>query len=248
MSGIDEAGALRLRDAAVVLLSGGFDSTACLYWAHSKYRNVRAIGYDYGQPHRDAEVVAAARAARELGIEFEVVALADTMRSGLLDGVTDHAASVSAVVNRAFVPARNLIFLSVALSRACQWFPTSNAIDLVIGACKEDAGGFPDCREQFFDTATKVLSMAVDRKIRACAPYVKMPKANILTDVSLRFQSGVAALQTSWSCYRGGKAPCGTCTACVLRAQAFEAGKVEDLCAAPVMTGGDVERARRLEG
>jgi 7-cyano-7-deazaguanine synthase len=244
VSGIDELGAVPLRDAACVLLSGGFDSTVCLYWTHAKYRQVRAVGFDYGQPHRDAELVAAGRAARELSVPFEIVVLADTMRSGLLDGVGKHDPTVA--INRAFVPGRNLIFLSVALSRACQWFPAAPRVDLVIGACREDAGGFPDCREQFFDTATKVLSMAVDRDVRVMAPYVRMPKAGILVDVAGRFPSGVAAVQASWSCYRGGKEPCGECTACVMRQKAFAAANLPDLSAAPEMFGGDVERTRRL--
>jgi 7-cyano-7-deazaguanine synthase len=247
MSGIDETGAVKLRHAACVLLSGGYDSTACLYWAHAKYSQVRAIGYDYGQPHRDAELVAAGRAARELGVPFETVVLADTMRSGLLDGVHDYEPG-SRAINRAFVPGRNLIFLSVALSRACQWFPVAPEIDLVIGACLEDSGGFPDCREQFFQQASKVLAMAVDRQIRVAAPYVRMPKADILTDVAGRTQSGLDAMQRSWSCYRGGKQPCGACLACKLRGEAFKAAKLDDLAAAPEMTGGDVARERRLGG
>lgn len=245
MSGIDEAGAARLRDSACVLLSGGMDSTACLFWAHSKYKQVRAIGYDYGQPHRDAELVAAGRIARQLQVPFVTVALADTMRAGLLSGVPSHDPSVA--INRAFVPGRNLIFLSVALARACQWFPEPHAIDIVIGACLEDAGGFPDCRPAFFKQASEALSLAVDRPIKVSAPYAKMPKAGIIEDVSLRFASGVRALQTSWSCYAG-SGPCGACTACVLRQQALATHGLEDLAAAPEMTGGDVAREQRLKG
>jgi 7-cyano-7-deazaguanine synthase len=224
--------------AACVLLSGGFDSTACLFWAIENFKRVRAVGYDYGQPHRDAELVAAGRVAHLTGIQFETVALADTMRSGLIDGVENHEPG-SKAINRAFVPGRNLIFLSVALARACQWFAHEPEIDLVIGACREDAGGFPDCREQFFEQASASLSMAVDRRVRATAPFVRKTKAEILE--SVRGATAVRAMQESWSCYRG-HGPCGLCSACVMRKPAFEAANLEDRSVPPKMTGGDVGR------
>lgn len=245
MSGIDETGMVRLRGAACVLLSGGLDSTACLYWAHAKYQHVRAVGFDYGQPHRDAELVAAGRAARELGVPFETVALADTMHGGLLDSVVPHDPTTP--LSRAFVPGRNAIFLAIALGWACGWFPCASEIDLVIGACREDGAQFPDCREEFFAASAKALSLAVGRQIRVCVPYVRMPKAGIIADVAGRFPSGVAALQASWSCYAG-KGPCGKCTACVVRAAAFSAAQLDDHAAAPEMFGGDVARDRRLKG
>lgn len=240
--GVDEAGAIPMRGNACVLLSGGMDSVACLHWAIAKYRNVRALAFRYGQPHGDAEMVAAGRIARKNSIPFETIHLADALHGGILSRVPEHSEEAAKGLHRAFVPGRNLVFLSLALSRSCQWW--DGEIELVVGACEEDAGGFPDCREEFYRAASKALSAAVDRKIHVAAPWVRMPKVDILRDVAKRFPSGLADIQESWSCYVG-KGPCGTCTACVLRARAFAEFGLEDKCATPVMFGGDTERDRR---
>lgn len=246
MSGIDEKGVVPLREQACLLLSGGMDSVACLRWAKAEFRDVRALGFDYGQPHRDAELVAAGTIARRNGIPFEVVVLADAfLPSGLLDRVPQHDEGPVGALHRAFVPGRNLVFLSLALGRACQWW--SGDFEIVIGSTAEDAAGFPDCREKFLKAADATLSAAVGRKIHVAAPYVRMTKIRMLADVAGRYPSGIADIQESWSCYFG-KGPCGTCTPCVLRKAAFDHHGLSDRCVAPVMTGGDVERERRLSG
>lgn len=240
--GIDEAGAIPMRGNACVLLSGGMDSVACLHWALNQYRDVRALAFRYGQPHADAELTVAGQIARKNGVPFETIHVADALHAGILTRVPEHSEGLADGLHRAFVPGRNLVFLSLALSRACQWW--SGSVDLVVGSCEEDAGGFPDCREEFLRAAALALSTAVDRKIRVAAPWVRMPKSDILRDVAKRFPSGLADIQASWSCYAG-KGPCGVCTACVVRTRAFEAFGLEDKCAAPIMFGGDVARNRR---
>lgn len=238
---IDQAGNIPTRGNACVLLSGGMDSTACLHWALHHYRDVRALAFAYGQPHRDAELTIAGQIARRNKVPFETIAIADALHAGILTRVPDHDEGLSAGLHRAFVPGRNLVFLSLALSRACQWW--DGEIDIVIGSCLEDAGGFPDCRKEFVTAASKALSAAVDRKIQVSAPYVNMPKAGILRDAAKRFPTALADIQDSWSCYTG-KGPCGTCTACVMRIAAFAEYGLEDKCAAPTMFGGDVGRER----
>lgn len=245
MSGIDEEGAIPLRGNACVLLSGGMDSTVCLFWTMAKYRNVRAVCFDYGQPHRDAELIAARGLADRHDITLERVVIADALHGGLLRAVPKHEVAPEAI-HRAFVPGRNLVFLSLALARACIWWPEGD-LDLVAGCTKEDTAGFPDCTEQFLKAAAAALSAAVARKVAVCSPYVRMTKTEMLQDAELRFGSALAEVQASWSCYEG-KGPCGVCTACVLRAEAFAAVGLLDLCAAPKLTGGDVERERRLGG
>jgi 7-cyano-7-deazaguanine synthase len=238
---IDQAGAIPMRGNACVLLSGGMDSVACLHWALTRYQNVRALAFAYGQPHQDAELTVAGRIARRNGIPFETIAVADALHAGILDRVPDHSEGLSGGLHLAFVPGRNLVFLSLALSRACQWW--EGALDIVIGACLEDAGGFPDCRKEFSSAAAKALSAAVDRKIGVMTPWVNMPKVDILRDAAKRFPSALADIQESWSCYAG-RGPCGTCTACVMRNDAFAEYGLEDKCAAPAMFGGDVGRER----
>lgn len=243
--GIDEAGAIPLRERAVVLLSGGMDSVAGLHWAISHYKDVRALAFRYGQIHADAELFAAGRIARRNGIPFETIHLADALHSGILARVPAHSEGLDNGIHRAFVPARNGVFQWLALSRGCQWW--IGDFDIVSGSCLEDAAGFPDCRDEFAKKNSAALSSAVDRKIRVAVPWVRMPKAMILQNVAKRFPSGLTDVQESWSCYagKGPSGPCGTCTACVLRAQAFTEVGIEDLCAAPIMFGGDTERDRR---
>lgn len=246
MSGIDEKGVVPLRETSLVLLSGGMDSTACLHWTRAKYREVRAVWFDYGQPMRDAEEHAAVSVARKLNVPIERVAMADTMRGGLLLGVPPHEQTPTSVVHRASVPVRNSIFLSVALNRAMTWWQ-NGPLTLVIGCCAEDAACFPDCTEAWLKAKEKELCLGSAREVHVAAPYAKMPKAGIVLDVSLRFASGVDDLLASWSCYEG-TGPCGACTACVLRARALAAHGLTDRAAPPIMHGGDVHRTNQLTG
>jgi 7-cyano-7-deazaguanine synthase len=174
---IDQAGNMPQRGRACVLLSGGMDSVACLHWALHHYRDVRALVFAYGQPHQDAELTVAGRIARRNRVPFETIAIADALHAGILARVPAHEEGLSAGLHRAFVPGRNLVFLSLALSRACQWWPLEAISDgrkagpyefeIVIGSCLEDAAGFPDCRKKFMDAATMALAMAVETPPRS---------------------------------------------------------------------------------
>lgn len=228
---------------ACVLLSGGFDSTAALLWALANRPDVRAIAFAYGQPHRDAELYAAGRAARGLGVRLTTLALADTLLTGagLLGGVQDHDPSRTGGTNRAFLPGRNAVFLSVAAAHVCAWWP-QGTVELVVGFSKEDAAGFPDCRVSFVAAMATVLRHAVSREIRIAAPFIDRAKADVLRSFASD-PAALAHLSASWSCYRG-VGPCGACSACVQRAAAFTAVGVVDASAPPVMTGGDPARER----
>jgi len=228
---------------ACVLLSGGMDSTACLHWALTKYGEVRAVGFDYGQPQRDAELTAAGRVARRRGVPFEIIALADTLHSGILAAVPSHESVPSSSIHRAFVPGRNLVFLSVALSRAMRWWPDVGRLRLVIGAVAEDTSGFPDCTGAFLQAASTALSAAVAVDVKVRAPFNTITKAEMLAVASKFFPDSLTDIQESWSCYAG-RGPCGTCTPCVLRASALAESGLPDLAKVPAMTGGDVGRER----
>lgn len=228
----------RLRPA-VVLLSGGLDSTAALHWALEGRAEVRAIGFDYGQPSRDHELAAADACCRRRGVAFVRLALADTIatRRGLLGSVPDHA-SARAAPHGAFVPGRNAVFLAVAAAHAAAWWP--DAFDLAIGATADDAAGFPDCRAAFFDAMAATLRAALARDVAVVAPW------RDVTKVDLVGRAGHAAviedIAASWSCYRR-EGPCGTCTPCVLRRAAFVAHGIVDRCAPARLIGGE-ERLR----
>lgn len=248
---IDEKGNVPLcEEPALVLLSGGFDSVAALAWTVHKHKSVRALVFDYGQPHRDAEACAAGRAAEAFGVPLGTCVLADALHAivgtaGLLGGVVDHSVDAGGI-NTAYVPGRNLVFLSSALAHAMAYWPAAFKLALVVGFCREDAGGFPDCSEAFVESAARSLSLGAGRTIIVSAPWVRMSKAGILTHFieQARSSETVALLQRSWSCYRGGPVPCGRCTACMLRTEAFRAHDMEDLAVGAEMRGGDVHRDR----
>lgn len=225
-------------EKACVLLSGGADSTAALHLALGKYAELRAIAFDYGQPNRDHEIGAAQRCAEASSVPFARIVMADTLATGrgLLGKVRDHEPGALGL-NPAFVPGRNAIFLTTAAAHACSWWPTGN-VALIIGATAEDSAGFPDCRRGFFDMLSVSLRYGYAREIGIIAPFTAMTKADALRGLD---DVGRAAVARSWSCYRK-PGPCGTCTACVVRAKAFGEVGLVDQCAASEMTGGDPAR------
>lgn len=221
-------------DQAMVLLSGGLDSVAALHWAHAKYSQLAAIAFDYGQPNRDAELYVSQSEAEALGVPWQRVNVSAMFpRVGLLAGVQPHDVN-STTINKAFVPGRNLVFMSIALSHALFRWRNGN-VALVIGACQEDARGFPDCTGGALAKAAESYRHGSARQVDVVAPWIDRNKTQIIRSLDA---AGVAAVQRSWSCYQG-SGPCGVCSACVLRAAAFTANALDDLCAAPMMTGGD---------
>lgn len=232
---------------AVVLLSGGMDSVAALHWALARYTSVRAIGFDYGQPHRDAELTIAGQVARALSVPYAVLVIADAMnlKLGLLGEVRDHDDSRIGGLNPAFVPNRNAIFLNIAAPHACAWFPNGN-IDLVVACNADDAQGFADCRPAYLREQATLLRKGCARQIDIAAPWVGLSKGGIIAALHEN-PVAIEHIRRSWSCYRGQKSgPCGTCTACVVRARAFETASLGDLSTHPQMIGGDPARETAL--
>lgn len=230
----------RKAEHACVLLSGGLDSSAALCWTRLRYPNVIAVMFDYGQPNRNQELTAGHRLTDELRISRLGIVVADTMprARGILRSVEDDDGRVDGV-SPAFVPGRNLIFLSSAAAHAaCLW--PSGYIDVVIGANASDAARFPDCRTGFFLRAGEALRQALARDIAIVTPWIDRTKAQILASLDDADRARVAR---SWSCYRGG-GPCGRCAPCVARAAAFASSGVIDMSAEARMSGGDPSRER----
>ena len=98
------------------------DSTACLHWARHHFEDVRAIGFDYGQPHRDAELTAAATIAQRSSVRFDTVVMTGIPRGGILTGVKEHD-PLATGISPAYVPNRNGIFLNAALGYALLYWP-----------------------------------------------------------------------------------------------------------------------------
>lgn len=216
---------------AIVLLSGGLDSATALYLAQSRgFDEIYALTFLYGQKH-DKELNSARIIARIAGVkEHKIVELLLNQWSGcaltdpqmkIEDGHTERKDIPST-----YVPARNMVFLSVAAS----WADALNITDIFIGVSEVDYSGYVDCREEFIramETAVNagtVLGAEKKQHITIHAPFMHMTKAE---EVKLGIQLGVDYSQT-WTCYRGGDKPCGTCDSCLLRAKAFAEAGVED--------------------
>jgi 7-cyano-7-deazaguanine synthase len=161
--------------AALVLFSGGQDSTTCLYWAKRQFGRVEALGFRYGQKH-EVELRQAALIAERAGVPFRVMDL-----GGLLHGsaLLEHDQDVSAqhALNEnlpaSFVPGRNAVFLSVA----CSYAYTRDITDLVGGMCQTDYSGYPDCRRVFVDSLQTTMSLALERDLRIHTPLMYLTKA-----------------------------------------------------------------------
>ena len=218
----------------LVILSGGLDSTVCAALAARRSgRPPLTVTFDYGQRHR-LEIDRAAAVAARLGADNLRVALDASAWGG--SALTDAAVEVPAAggegIPVTYVPARNIIFLAVALGIA-----EARGADVVhIGVNAVDYSGYPDCRPEFIDAFRRVALVGQKRGVEGNpveirAPLIDMSKADI---VRLGADLG-APLELTWSCYRAGPAPCGGCDACRLRAAGFATAGLPDpaLQAAP---------------
>ncbi len=215
---------------AIVLLSGGLDSTTALYLAKRDGHEVHALSFDYGQLHA-RELSSAQRVAQNFGVaSHQIVTLKLDSWGG--SSLTDNTMPVhDGNINRTdipdtYVPARNMVFLSVAASMA----EAIGAQHIYIGVSQVDYSGYVDCRQTFIEAMENAINlgtvMAVEKKqkITLHAPFINMTKAE---EIRLGQLLGVDYSQT-WSCYRGGERPCGTCDSCLLRAKAFDEAGVVD--------------------
>jgi 7-cyano-7-deazaguanine synthase len=212
----------------LVVLSGGLDSTVCCALAAREGPFV-ALTFDYGQRHR-VELERAVAVARHYRADHLVVQL-DASRwggSALTDPaleVPDAGSDDPDAIPATYVPARNLIFLAVAVGVA-----EARDLDAVwIGVNALDYSGYPDCRPAFvrsFEaTAALALKRGVEgRPVAVRTPLLELTKAGI---VALGMELG-APLHLTWSCYRGEARPCGRCEACTLRAKGFAEAGVAD--------------------
>ena len=218
----------------VVLLSGGLDSTVCMALACAEHAEVLALSFDYGQRHR-VELDAAAAIAEHFGAEPLIVSLDASAWGG--SALTDASIDVPDAADSGgeheipvtYVPARNLIFLSLAMGIA----EARRAKAIYIGVNALDYSGYPDCRPEFVE-AMRVVAMIGQKRglegrpVQLRTPLVELTKAQI---VRLGVDLG-APLELSWSCYRGGPRSCGDCDACLLRARGFAEAGVADRAAA----------------
>lgn len=217
---------------AVVLLSGGLDSSTVLAIALSKGREVHALTVDYGQRHRK-EVAAARKVAKHFRVKDHKVVKVDLSSFGG-SALTDErlavpeqrsAEEIGRGIPATYVPARNTILLGLALGFA----EAIDADEVYIAANAVDFSGYPDCRPEFYDAFREVARLGTKRgvegrPIRIHTPLIRMTKADI---VRTGARLGVPFALT-WSCYQGGAEACGVCDSCLLRLKGFREAGIED--------------------
>ncbi|KQM10813.1 MAG: 7-cyano-7-deazaguanine synthase QueC [Candidatus Methanomethylophilaceae archaeon] len=213
---------------AVVLLSGGLDSTTVLAKALDEGCDAVALSFRYGQRH-SRELDSARAVAEHYGVRHVVVDIDLSMfRSALTNpdmDIPEGREEIGSDIPDTYVPARNIIMLSVAAG-LCE---SVDADRIYIGANVVDYSGYPDCRPGFFEAFRKMLSAgtkagAEGRPIRIETPILEMSKAEI---VKLGKALG-APLHLTWSCYEGGEKACGRCDSCILRLKGFEEAGFRD--------------------
>jgi 7-cyano-7-deazaguanine synthase len=221
---------------AVVLLSGGVDSTTTLAIAREEGFNIFALSFDYGQRHRH-ELEAARAVAEALGVTKHVVTTIDLRALGG-SALTDDIAvpkgrsddEIGEGIPITYVPARNTIFLSYALA----WAEVLWSSDIFIGVNALDYSGYPDCRPEYIEAFVRMANLATKASVEGGnalaihTPLIELSKAQIVRrglDLGVDFRF-------TWSCYDPGESniACGECDSCVLRLKGFrEAGTTDPI-------------------
>lgn len=216
-----------MQKKAVILFSGGLDSTTCLAIAKSEGYAPYALSFDYGQKH-SSELEFAKHIAKQSGVVLHKIAHLPLAGSSLIDSnmaVSDYEDSNE--IPNTYVPGRNTVFLAVALS----WAEVVGASDIFIGANIVDYSQYPDCRPEFLNAFETLANLATKagaegQQFKIHAPLLQLSKAEII-------KKGIALgidYSKTVSCYRADKEglACGTCDSCVFRKKGFAEAGVED--------------------
>lgn len=217
---------MTVNERALVVLSGGQDSTTCLYWAMARFGAVETLTFDYGQRHR-IELEAARRVAEHAGVANVVLPI-DTFAALGGNALTDVSVAVPQTdesdgrLPATFVPGRNLIFLTLAAAYA---WPRGIA-DIVTGVAQTDYSGYPDCRQETLEALEKAIALGLGKDIRIHAPLMHRSKRE--TVLLAKELGALDAMALTHTCYEGARLPCGRCAACMLRAKGFDEAGIPD--------------------
>jgi len=227
------------KSRAVILLSGGLDSSTTLFIARSRGYICRSLILDYGQRHT-REISSAVSVARRAGSAYNIIKIAFPWNGSPLIGKAGKLPEGRTVgkikkggIPSTYVPARNTVMLSYALAAA----ESIGASAIFIGANALDYSGYPDCRPDYIDKFNELARLGTRagreaRPIRIYAPLIDLTKSRI---IKKGLKLGVP-YELTWSCYKGAARPCGMCDSCILREKGFEeAGAADPL----------LERAKR---
>lgn len=222
---------------AVVLSSGGIDSTTCLGLAIEKFgsKNVTAVSVSYGQKHTK-ELEKAGEVAKYYGVNHKVIDLSST---GIFEGSTCTLLNGNGEIEKgsyedqikdhgivsSYVPFRNGLMLSLVAAVALSIYPDSE-VDIYLGAHADDAAGaaYADCTPDFVRSMSEAIETGTYGKVNVRTPLINMNKATVVkTGLEIR-----APYRLTWSCYEGGDKPCGKCGTCLDRIRAFEINGISD--------------------
>ncbi|MDI2593367.1 7-cyano-7-deazaguanine synthase QueC [Pseudomonas sp. 681] len=205
---------------AVIVFSGGQDSTTCLIHALPHYDEIHCITFDYGQRHR-AEIEVAQRLAKELGVTAHKVLDTTLLNELAISSLTRDnipvptASSSGNGLPSTFVPGRNILFLTLASIYAYQ----VQAETVITGVCETDFSGYPDCRDEFVKALHNAIELGMDYKLRIETPLMWLNKAETWALAEYHGKLELIQHQTL-TCYNGIKGSgCGDCDACNLRAK-----------------------------
>jgi 7-cyano-7-deazaguanine synthase len=217
-------------EGALVLASGGQDSTTCLFWAVKEFARVDAVSFFYNQKHAP-EIDAAKNICAQFSIQHKVVDISflkDIVISNLFagGGNVNESHAFGGNVPSSFVPYRNLIFLTLASA----WASTIGIRHIVTGVCETDYSGYPDCRDVFIKSTQATLNLALDieeKNVIIHTPLMRRDKAAIF-ELARELGCLEIVIQKTVTCYEGDTTMnpfgrgCGVCPACVLRKKGYE--------------------------
>jgi len=222
----------KIKKKAMVVFSGGQDSTTCLLWALDKFEEVEGVGFDYGQKHK-VEIRCARAICSKLKVPYKVINLSfldDISVSNLVsssEGNVSEAHSLNASLPSSFVPYRNMIFLTLASAYSLK----QGASELVTGVNATDYSGYPDCRPEFIASLAKTLGKATDSKameVTIHTPLMKVTKAETF-EMAKKLNGLEMIVEMTHTCYKGDHKTrhpwgfgCSDCPSCALRKKGFE--------------------------
>lgn len=211
---------------AIVLLSGGQDSTTCLFWAKTKFEEVSVLNIEYKQRH-SIEIQSAQKIANLANVpyyDFTTDLFQQIGGSVLLEeGDISAQHKIAGNLPASFVPGRNIIFLTIAAAIAYK----HQIPNIVTGVCETDYSGYPDCRHATISALETTLTLGMEYPFEIYTPLMYRSKKETV-EMAMEMPGCMEALAYSHTCYEGKIPPCGKCPACILRAKGFLEARVPD--------------------